>query len=762
MGWAIAAEPTFEKFSRNRTKATSLITMRFPAVFVLGFVIAVSSYGTLSAQIDASVAPSPIEVFPGVWKIRFGEPEKITPVSTRHYAPASSGLAALPAVTKCPIPVTATLTDRGVLVSMPLAPDELVYGLGLQLQSFQQRSLKKKLRVNADPAVDTGDTHAPVPFYVTTQGYGVFVDTARYATFYLGNKVRAPSSPREKNSSTTKADGWNTAPLYEQKGLGAASEVLVEVPQARGVDVYVFAGPSLREAVQRYNLFSGGGALPPRWGLGFWYRGQTDYSQEDVQHLADDFRARSIPCDVLGLEPRWQSHAYSSSYLWSTRFPDPSAMVARLGQQHFRVNLWEQAFVDPSSPIYTALLPHSGSYEVWGGLVPDFIDPAARQIFAVLHDEKHVALGVAGYKADECDNSDFTGNWSFPEFSRFPSGADGEQMHSLFGLRYQDALQAVFEKEHRRTFGLVRSSGALAAPYPYVLYSDLYDHRQFIRGLAQAGFSGLLWTPEVRDASGGSAELVRRLQAVAFSPLAMINAWYLKNPPWKQVNRAANNAGQFADDWEKTEALCREIIELRMKFVPYLHAAFVRYHREGLPPFRAVVMDYPNDPQVQALDDEYLMGDDVLVAPIIVASRPRGTGVGNTPPPPTSTEGRRSVYLPEGDWYDFWTGERLPGGRKIDVVVPLTRIPLFVKAGSVLPLATPTLHTDDPASWQLSVRIFGDGARGATLYEDDGTFSPVLNTVSLRWDAAAKAGKLARSAPAGAVSYSATDWKTTP
>jgi len=83
---------------------------------------------------------------------------------------------------------------------------------------------------------------------------------------------------------------------------------------------------------------------------------------------------------------------------------------------------------------------------------------------------------VAGYKLDECDNSDFTGNWSFPEISAFPSGADGEQMHCLFGLRYQDAIQSVFEKRQTRTYGLVRSSGALAAPYPYVLYSDLYDH----------------------------------------------------------------------------------------------------------------------------------------------------------------------------------------------------------------------------------------------------------------------------------------------
>ncbi len=705
---------------------------------------------------------APVEVQPGVWRIRLGEPEAITPTSTRHYAPETSGFASLPTVAPCPVPVTGELSNRGVLLHLPLQAGEQVYGLGLQLQSFQQRSTKKHLRVNADPAVDTGDTHAPVPFYVTTRGYGVFVDTARYATFYLGNKVRAPKAPRASLEPGDHNDGWNGVPPYEQKGLGQPSEVLVEIPRAAGVDVYIFAGPSLRDAVQRYNLFSGGGALPPRWGLGFWYRGETNYSQDDVLKLAAEFRDRRIPCDVLGLEPHWQSHSYSSSYLWGDRFPNPKALLDDLGALHFHLNLWEQPYVHPSSPIYPALLSHAGDYEVWGGLVPDFVSPEARQIFADLHEKTHVALGVSGYKADECDNSDFTGNWSFPEISRFPSGADGEQMHMLFGLRYQDAIQSIFEKRQQRTYGLVRSSGALAAPYPYVLYSDLYDHRQFVHAIAQASFGGLLWTPEVRDSSGGPAELVRRLQAVAFSPLAMINAWYLKNPPWKQVNRAANNAGQFSPGWEKTEAECRAVIELRMQFIPYLQAAFVRYHREGLPPFRALVMDYPADPATLTIDDEYLMGDRLLVAPIIVPTAPRNRAA--DAPPTIGNQSRRSVYLPAGDWYDFWTGERIAGGRRIEVTVPLGRIPLYVKAGTILPLAHPTLSTEDPASWQLTVRVYGDPPEACPLYEDDGSFAPALPEVRIEWDAATKAGRLVRLNPPnpGSPQYRVTAWHVIP
>ena len=108
---------------------------------------------------------------------------------------------------------------------------------------------------------------------------------------------------------------------------------------------------------------------------------------------------------------------------------DRIPLSEELKEEHFRVNLWEHAFVHPTSPIYEELLPYSGDYQVWDGLVPDFITPEGRQIYADYHQKAHVDLGVSGYKADECDNSDFTGNWSFPELSQFPSGADGEQMH---------------------------------------------------------------------------------------------------------------------------------------------------------------------------------------------------------------------------------------------------------------------------------------------------------------------------------------------
>src|SRR5450432_1599049 len=315
-------------------------------------------------QFLAATAAAPLLAqtpHPGVFKFTLGTPEAITPVTTRHYPPAPAD--SLPKIATPPVTPSGKASRRGYLVTLPLAPNERVYGLGLQLQSFMQRGLKKKLRVNADPKIDSGDSHAPVPFYVTTRGYGVLIDTARYATFYCGGK-----------------------------DIGQPSRVLVEIPEAQGADVYVFAGPAMRQAVQRYNVFSGGGPIPPRWGLGMWYRVSQDFTQDEVLNLSAEFRRRRIPCDVIGLEPKWQTHSYSCSYVWSDKFPDPAAMLQHLGQDGFRLNLWDHAFTHPSSPIYKDLLPHSGDYEVWGGIVPDFLQPEARRIFAGFHEKTHVAL----------------------------------------------------------------------------------------------------------------------------------------------------------------------------------------------------------------------------------------------------------------------------------------------------------------------------------------------------------------------------------
>lgn len=656
-----------------------------------------------SAASHALLATAWRQVHPGVWKATIGEPERFTPVSSRLVPPQVSAFTNLPHVNSAPLsPIEGKRTERGCMVQLPLRPEEQIFGFGLQFLSFAQRGKRKVARVNADPKVDTGDSHAPVPFYVTTEGIGILVDTARYATFYFGDL--RPRPPHAVQTSVINP----VDPNYTRNiGSDEDGRIVVEVPRAPGVDVYLFAGPTMMDAVRRYNVFSGGGHVPPDWGLGFWYRANARASQQDVLDLARSLRERKIPCDVIGLEPGWQTHSYSCTFVWdTTRFPDPAAFVSTLKGLHYRINLWEHAFTYPASPLFSPLQAHSGDYGVWGGLVPDFAGEPAREIFGDFHGKTLVDMGMSSFKLDECDNSDFTSGWSFPELSRFPSGIDGEQMHSVFGLRYQMAIWEPFRKRGLETYGQVRSSGALAAPYPFVLYSDLYDHRQYIRVLVNSGFSGLLWCPEVRAAES-EEDLIRRLQSVVFSPLAQVDCWFLKYPPWQQLDRKKNNAGELLDHWQDLESRCREIISWRMQLAPYLTAAFQRYAADGTPPFRALVLDAPQDKRLYTVDDQYLIGDRMMVAPLFAG------------------EPNRTVVMPEGNWHNFWTGEAVNGGTQLTVPSSTVPIPVYVKSGSIVPWADVGLFAGAPESRRLTARVYGDGSLPFSMKGKNHDFSLV-------------------------------------
>ena len=667
-----------------------------------------------------------LSVAPGTWKMTAGTPESITPVATRLVPPSMDAMHRLPVV-PTPIlePPVSIFARSGTLLTLQLAPREEIYGFGLQFFSVSHRGKKRAIRVNADPPKDTGDSHAPIPFYVSSRGYGILVDTARYATFYCGEARSKPTKAAEETP-----DG--IVPLYTKTLLdGEASQVLVEIPVAQGIEVYYFAGPTMLDVVRRYNLFSGGGVMPPEWGLGFWYRVASGALDSEVKAIAKEFRERAIPCDVIGLEAGWQSHAYSCSFAWNTtRFPNPESLVQDLKEQSFHVNLWEHAFIHPSSPLFEPMSDLAGDKGVWGGLVPDFQSSKARRVFGDYHGKHLIDIGIEGFKLDECDNSDFTGGWSFAELSQFPSGAVGEQMHSLFGLRYQRALWEQFLDRGQETYSLVRPSGALAAPYPFVLYSDLYDHRQFVRALVNSSFSGLLWCPEVRDAKS-EEDLLRRLQTVAFSPLAMINGWYIGNPPWKQLDRKKNNANELSTNWTGLESRCREILGWRMQLIPYLRAAFARYASDGTPPFRALALDWPEVPSFAKTDDVWMVGDRLLVAPLF-AGEPNG----------------RKLTLPPGKWVDFWTGKAVSGGVTIDFPADTRNIPVFVKFGSVLPLAAITGCTADPTSRTLEVRVFGDGSLPFLLETPGGS-------LQISWSALVGSGALRQI---GSQRYTVSKW----
>ena len=552
-------------------------------------------------------------------KIVFGTPESLTP--SRFCEKFSYNETAI----KYPVEkINFETNKRGCLIKMPLAADEQIYGLGLQLKGFSLRGRKQTMRSNADPIAFTGDSHAPVPFFVSTKGYGVYVDTARNVEFYFGS---SEFLRKRKLIDSEQIAITNTEDLYANDKQ-EQSNISIQIPVAKGVELYIIEGVTITDIVAQYNKLSGGGCSVPKWGLFPIYRCYARYTQEEVLNVAKKLKNEDFPISIIGLEPGWQSHSYSCSLEWNkNNYNNPLELVNTLKSMNYHVNLWEHAFVHPISSIYEELFPYSGDYEVWQGCVPDFSVKEARKIFSE-HHKSFVDIGIDGFKLDECDGSDLTNDWSFPNHTKFPGGLDGEQYHHLFGTLYaQTILDALGGTP---TLSQIRNLGALAASYPFVLYSDLYDLKDFIRGCATAGFSGLLWSPEVRDTQSGTKdEFIRRLQVNVFSVQCLINAWYCENPPWEDLD--------CIDE-------ARRWLKIRQRLVPRLCEAFDRYNKYGIPPMRALVSDYTDDSETYAIDDEYLLGNDLLVAPILPGQH------------------KRMVYLPDGTWVDYFTERPVTGG----------------------------------------------------------------------------------------------------
>lgn len=634
----------------------------------------------------------------GIYKYQIGTPDPYTPVSFLKPAAADDSLKKLEDIS-CPFnpsDIKSTQRKSGLKIEIPLNPKEDIYGLGLMLKSFKQTGKKKKLRTNSDPAADTGDSHAPVPFYASTEGYGVLVDTSRYVTFYCGNCKEIGSKQDIENfmSGGTEVGHWEA-----KSGSG---NMFIDIPATEGVDIYIFCGTDIKDVVARYNLFCGGGAYVPLWGLGVLYRAYINANQDETLSIARKMREDKIPCDTFGLEPGWQTHAYSSTYLWDEkRFPHYEEMLLQLRKDGFKPNLWQHAYTHPDSPIFNKLKPYSGDYYVWDGLVPDFSIPEAREIF-LSQQRKLRDNGVLSFKLDEGDNSDFTSNWGFPDFSSFPSGMDGEQMHTLFGTLYEKTMLQLFEEKGQRTFGQARQSTACASSFPYVIYSDLYDHVDFVRGMASSAFSGILWSPEVRQTES-EEELLRRIQAVVCSPQAVINCWMIPSPPWKQFEYYKNMNGEFLENADELTKKCKKIFDLRMSLIPHFYTAYHNYYKNGIPPVRPIVMDYPDDMNTRDIYDEYMIGEGLLAAPVVF-------GQGN----------HKRIYLPEGFWYDFSSGVRIQGGCYIEREVPLEEIPMFVKEGTLLCLAKPLLYVEKETVFEITLRAYGNKKCSATLIVDDG------------------------------------------
>jgi alpha-D-xyloside xylohydrolase len=632
----------------------------------------------------------------GVWSASVGQPEKVNLTNTAGVKPRLETINAMPDV-EFPLlqnEIKATVFDGKTYLQFPLEVAEKIFGLGLNFKTVEQRGRILRLHVNHYGGKDDGRTHAPVPFYVSSRGYGVFINSARYLDVWVGTAVlkdsKVPMNSKDRNTDKS----WTASPYSDN--------VSVLVP-AEGVEIMVFGGPTTLDAVSRFNLYNGGGCLPPKWGLGFWHRTPTLYTDEQVLNEVGEFKKHNFPLSVIGLEPGWQSKSYPCTYEWDKgRFPKPAEFISKLNAEGIQANLWMNPYISPESELIGKLKPYVASHTVWSGFVPDYALPETNRIIGDHLKKYQLDIGVSGFKMDENDGYD---NWLWPDVTLFPSKTPAEQMRQLYGVMMQKMTAQLYYDQNRRTYGLVRASNAGAVSFPYVVYNDYYSHRDFITALINSSFIGVLWTPEVRS-SKTAEEWLRRMQTVCFSPLAMLNAWSDGTKPWS---------------FPEVEKQVADVANLRMQLIPYLYTCFAEYAFYGRPPMRAMnlvdgfnvqdekvegKLNSSENPYAQAtrkeIKDQFMVGDNLLVAPLFEG------------------ETSRKVVLPKGKWFDFYTG-KLAGEAEIITVSPgLDQIPVFVRNGGIVPMAESTQIQAAGAKTNLVVRVYGNQETSYKLYDDDG------------------------------------------
>ncbi|WP_062307648.1 glycoside hydrolase family 31 protein [Alicyclobacillus sendaiensis] len=488
----------------------------------------------------------------------------------------------------------------------------------------------------------------------------------------------------------------------------------VEISTDRGgLDVYFIFGSSLKDVIRRYTKLTGRMPMPPKWALGYHQSRYSYETQSEVLSVAQTFVARDIPLDAIYLDIHYMD-GYRVFTFDERRFPDPARMCHELKKLGVRVVPIVDPGVkqDPEYPVYMDGLAHNhfcqtaeGQVylgEVWPGLsaFPDFASGDVRAWWGRWH-RTYTQMGIEGIWNDMNEPAVF--NETKTMDVNVVHRGDGRlhthgEVHNLYGFWMAEATYQGLKAQldGKRPFVLTRAGYSGIQRYAAVWTGD---NRSFWEHMAMAipmvlnmGMSGVpLSGPDVGGfAHHASGELLARwTQMGAFFP-------FFRNHSAMGTHRQ--------EPWSfgpKFEAAIRRAIHLRYRFLPYLYTLVREAHETGLPMMRPLVLEYPDDPNTHHIDDQFLVGSDLLVAPIL---KPGMT--------------RRMVYLPEGEWIDYETRERYQGRQYILTHASLDRIPLYIRAGSVIPVNL----MENPRQTQLGWEIFMDanGHASGRCYEDDG------------------------------------------
>jgi len=585
-------------------------------------------------------------------------------------------------------------------VAKELRDDEHVYGFGEKNGKLDKRGWKlggyNYVMWNSDTfAHDSGTDpiYVSVPFYLVVrhgQAHGIFLDDTWRSTFDVG---------RERQDLLT---------------FGA---------EGGDLDYYFINGPEPKKVIEHYTALTGRMPLPPLWSLGFNQCRYSYYPESRVRLLADTFRQKEIPADVIWLDIHYQDNY--KPFTWDhERFPDPKKMIADLRAQGFHV----VCIVDAHPKVEKGYAPYdegiAGNYfvknpdgslyeaPVWPSLAgknpgpsvfPDFSNPAARKWWGSLY-QSFLDIGVAGIWNDMDEPAVFnTTSGTMPldvVFNNEGQPTTHREIHNVYG---QLLTCATFEglsrlRPNERPFVLTRASFAggqrYAAVWPGDNTSEWSSLRQSISTLLGMGLSGFSFVGcDIGGFDGSpSGELYTRwLQAGVFYPFMRSHS------TWGSPDKEP-----WSFDYHH-EIINKHAIELRYELLPYIYNAMQQASQTGVPALCPLFLEYPGDERVAGLDDEFLFGDDLLVAPVLYEGA-----------------NEREVYLPQGEWFDYWTGRQFAGGQTIHLPVTLNSTPLFVRGGGFIFRQPVVQNTGEMPGKPLRVLIAPANESESSLYEDNG------------------------------------------
>jgi alpha-D-xyloside xylohydrolase len=473
------------------------------------------------------------------------------------------------------------------------------------------------------------------------------------------------------------------------------------------MDYFVIHGPQPADILRRYCELTGFSPTPPVWSFGLWMSRNSYLSWDVVHEVADGLRQRGIPTDVLHLDTAWFKEDWNCDLRFSMeRFADPEQHLAQLREQGFRVSLWQYNFVPPrennsnyregrakgyfakdsAGEVFKHPAERKGSW--MDDAIIDFSNPGAVAWYAA-QIEALMRLGASSIKTDFGEG--------IPEEAVYQN-INGRRFHNLYSLVYNSVIARAIKRVTGEDIVWARSGTAGSQRYPLHWGGDSQCSFAGLAGTLRAALSiGLSGFPFFSHDIGGfigrpSSELfIRWAQFGLFSSHARCHGCGNENSrePW--------TFGEQANEIFKSYAI------LRYRLLPYLYDQARRCSRTAKPMVRALVIDYPEDRNVWPLQDQYLLGDAILIAPVM-------RSLAESPV--------RDIYLPAGRWIDFWTKQSIDSrGEWITRAVDLATMPMYVKAGTVLPYGEERLSTHNSIGPIVELEVYA-GAVGRLDYED--------------------------------------------